>query len=219
MAGLCGVRESIGWRLAQDRGSCIDLARALRIQASAKRDGMQLLWTLVHHGLPDDLRRHDDAMIPRLARASLAALQAMRQVLPHARFLPIGAMVHVVAPLARPELASRAAQVAVLQARQQVLPQALPQPVPARAGAHAPRAAAGRALTCGRSRAGPARVIQQRGGTAIRYTAPIPTRTALQGLPQTAAGSRWSVTPGGVFQCPTLWWLTTTSIRLLRCVH
>ena len=186
-AGLRCVRESIGWRLCEDAGGRIDLSRALRIQASAQRHGLQVLWTLMHYGLPGDLSLHDDAMIPRLARfagevarllgpgsasssgttphdtpahapvytpvneisflawaasdtgllfppngpsqpaagedtartsgyivkrrlvrAALAAMQAMRQVDPRARFLHVEPLVHVVAPADRPDLQAQA---------------------------------------------------------------------------------------------------------------
>ena len=67
-AGLRVVRESIGWRLSEAAGGAIDLGRALRVQASARRHGLQVLWTLMHYGLPTDLNLNDDALIPRLAR-------------------------------------------------------------------------------------------------------------------------------------------------------
>jgi len=67
-AGLRCVRESIGWRLSEGAGGAIDLTRAVRIQASARRHGLQVLWTLMHYGLPGDLSLYDDAMIPRLVR-------------------------------------------------------------------------------------------------------------------------------------------------------
>ena len=67
-AGLRVVRESIGWRLSEAPGGAIDLSRALEVQASARRHGLQVAWTLMHYGLPADLSLHDDALIPRLAR-------------------------------------------------------------------------------------------------------------------------------------------------------
>lgn len=67
-AGLRVVRESIGWRLSEGAGGRIDLERALRVQHSACRHGLQVAWTLMHYGLPPDLSLHDDAMIARLAR-------------------------------------------------------------------------------------------------------------------------------------------------------
>jgi len=163
-AGLRCVRESIGWRVSEDSGGHIDLSRALRVQASARRHGLQVLWTLVHHGVPDGLSLHDDALVPRLARfaaevarvlgpgagpwpavftpvneisylagsatqpgtsgypikrrlvqAALGAMAAIHRVLPHARFLHVEPVVHVVPPAGRPELAAEAAQVSSWQ--------------------------------------------------------------------------------------------------------
>jgi len=67
-AGLKCVRESIGWRLAESGDGRIDLGRALRVQASAHRHGLQVLWTLMHYGLPAGLSLHGDTLVPRLAR-------------------------------------------------------------------------------------------------------------------------------------------------------
>lgn len=66
--GISCVRESIGWRLAEDGSGRIDLSQALRIAESARRHGLQVLWTLMHYGVPDGLSLHDDALIPRFAR-------------------------------------------------------------------------------------------------------------------------------------------------------
>ena len=67
-AGLRSIRESIGWRLCERPGGHIDLARVERIAWCARRHGVQVLWSLMHYGLPADLSLHDDAMIERFAR-------------------------------------------------------------------------------------------------------------------------------------------------------
>mgnify|MGYP003341039260 CR=1 FL=1 len=54
-AGLCAVRESVGWRLAEPQPGVYDFTRALRIERSARRHGLQVLLTLMHYGLPADL--------------------------------------------------------------------------------------------------------------------------------------------------------------------
>ena len=97
-AGLRCVRESIGWRLCEAGDGTIDLTRALRIEASARRHGLQVLWTLMHYGLPEGASVHDDAMIERLARFAAAAARALGRgdarvsldpcVLRHARGIP-----------------------------------------------------------------------------------------------------------------------------------
>lgn len=174
-AGLRCIRESIGWRLAETPNGRIDLSRAMQIAASAERHGLQVLWTLMHYGVPDGVCLHDDALIDRfvrfavevaaviglrsthapiytpineisfvawaatqpnllyppnnsgdgshanacavgyavkrrLARATLAAMAAMRCVDPRARFLHIDPIVHVAAPGDRPDLAPLADQ-------------------------------------------------------------------------------------------------------------
>lgn len=76
-AGLSAVRESIGWRLAEDGSGRIDLARARHIAASASRHGLQVLWTLMHYGVPNGLSLHDDRMIGRFARF---AAEVARQI-------------------------------------------------------------------------------------------------------------------------------------------
>lgn len=67
-AGFCSVRESIGWRLTEDARGVIDLDRAQRVAQSASRHGLQVVWTLMHYGVPDGLSLHDDALIERFAR-------------------------------------------------------------------------------------------------------------------------------------------------------
>ena len=63
--GLGSVRESIGWRLAEPAPGCFDLARVERIARSAQRNRLQVVWSLMHYGTPDDVSLFDDALIPR----------------------------------------------------------------------------------------------------------------------------------------------------------
>ena len=60
--GLLSVRESVGWRLAEPAGRKgaagarrFDFSRALRFADTAQRHGLQLMWTLMHYGRPDDV--------------------------------------------------------------------------------------------------------------------------------------------------------------------
>lgn len=76
-AGLSVVRESIGWRLAEPEPGRYDWTRALRIADSAQRNGLQVLWTLMHYGLPLDLSLHDDALIDRFERFAAAAARVL----------------------------------------------------------------------------------------------------------------------------------------------
>lgn len=171
--GLRTVRESIGWRLAEPAAGRYDFQRLRLTAAAARRHGLQVLWTLMHYGAPDDVDLRQGGWVPRFAgfaaavaeelrrlgeeapvitpvneinflawalsegclvgparrpqagdsrasgyeikrhlvRASLAAMKAMRDVLPRARFLHVEPLVHVVAPAGRPELAPLAEQV------------------------------------------------------------------------------------------------------------
>jgi len=77
-AGIRCVRESIGWRVSESANGAIDLSRALRTQASAHRHGLQVLWTLMHYGLPADLSLHDDTLIARLARFASEVARVLR---------------------------------------------------------------------------------------------------------------------------------------------
>lgn len=67
--GLRAVRESIGWRLSERAGGGEwDLSRAVRMAQAAQRQGLQILWTLMHYGVPGDLTLLDPALVPRFAR-------------------------------------------------------------------------------------------------------------------------------------------------------
>ncbi|MFN3492959.1 MAG: family 1 glycosylhydrolase, partial [Hydrogenophaga sp.] len=76
-AGLSSVRESIGWRVSENAQGVIDLSRAQRVAESAQRHGLQVLWTLMHYGLPQGLSLHDDAMVPRFARFAVEVVKAV----------------------------------------------------------------------------------------------------------------------------------------------
>jgi beta-glucosidase/6-phospho-beta-glucosidase/beta-galactosidase len=76
-AGLAAVRESVGWRLSEPEPGRHDFSRAVAIEASARRHGLQVLWTLMHYGLPADLSLHDDRLVERFARWCAAAGRAL----------------------------------------------------------------------------------------------------------------------------------------------
>lgn len=179
--GVRCVRESIGWRLAEPAPGRFDFRRTLQVARSARQHGVQVLWTLMHYGMPSDLSLLDDRMIERFAdfagaaaralrpwhvdeppvytlvneigflawaaaqthlihpyspdatqgvgssavsgydikhrlvRATLAAMGAVRAVDPRARFLQVEPVVHVAAPVNRPDLESAAEQVCSYQ--------------------------------------------------------------------------------------------------------
>jgi Glycosyl hydrolase family 1 len=65
--GIRTVRESVGWRLCEPDAGRVDLRRVRRIAASARSAGVQVVWTLMHYGMPPDLDLHDDRLIDRFA--------------------------------------------------------------------------------------------------------------------------------------------------------
>ncbi|MCW7536376.1 hypothetical protein OOT46_00720 [Aquabacterium sp. A7-Y] len=76
--GLRTVRESIGWRLAEPQGGAIDLGRALQLARAAQHHGLQVLWTLMHYGMPADVDIFDDRFIPRFVRFAEAVARALK---------------------------------------------------------------------------------------------------------------------------------------------
>ncbi len=76
--GLRTVRESIGWRLAEAGPGCWDFERTLAIAQSARRHGLQVVWTLMHYGTPPDVNLLDDAFIPRLVAFAEAVARVLR---------------------------------------------------------------------------------------------------------------------------------------------
>ncbi|CUA82218.1 Glycosyltransferase involved in cell wall bisynthesis [Gulbenkiania indica] len=178
--GIRTVRESLGWRLCARpiaQGGGYDFSRLLRIASAAQRHRIQVLWTLMHYGMPEDVDLFSDSFLPRfveyaaktaamirplsdlppvytpineisffawaatetnlmhpyrgdahapdpdqpprsgyalkcrLVKATLAAMEAIREVDPRARFLHIEPVVHITHPADRPDLAARAQEV------------------------------------------------------------------------------------------------------------
>lgn len=88
--GLRCVRESVGWRLGEPAPGVWDFSRARHMARAARREGLQVLWTLMHYGLPSDLTLLDDRLIPRFARFAAEVAQALRPLCPEPRiYTPI----------------------------------------------------------------------------------------------------------------------------------
>ena len=88
--GLRCVRESVGWRLAEQPDGRFDLTRAVRMAEAASRQGLHILWTLMHYGVPPDLTLLDDALIPRFARFAGAVARTLAPLSPAPRiYTPI----------------------------------------------------------------------------------------------------------------------------------
>ena len=64
--GIRRVRESIGWSRAERNGR-FDFGCALRRAEAARRAGIDIIWTLWHYGLPEDLDFFDAALAARHA--------------------------------------------------------------------------------------------------------------------------------------------------------
>lgn len=161
--GLLTVRESARWHLV-DRGRRLDFSTVLPVIEAARRQGIQILWTMCHYGWPEDVSLlsagfverfahycgamaqvvsdSDDAvpfytpineisffawaagevgyMYPflrgtggelkrQLVRATIAGMEAIREVDSRARFVLVDPLIHVVTPRGRPDLARAAA--------------------------------------------------------------------------------------------------------------
>ncbi len=61
------VRESVGWRLADDDGR-YDFSLLEKRLCAARVHGMQIVWTLCHYGWPRDLDLFSEAFVERFAR-------------------------------------------------------------------------------------------------------------------------------------------------------
>ncbi len=75
--GLRTVRESVGWRLSEPQAGRFDWSRLHAIADAARRNGVQVLWTLMHYGTPDDVSLLDDAIVERFARFARAAAREL----------------------------------------------------------------------------------------------------------------------------------------------
>ncbi|MEO5734064.1 MAG: hypothetical protein ABIN96_01755 [Rubrivivax sp.] len=76
--GVRVVRESLGWRLCEPQGGGrFDFDRAHRMAQSAQRHGLQVLWTLMHYGVPPDVSLLDDGFCERFTAFAVAAAKAV----------------------------------------------------------------------------------------------------------------------------------------------
>ncbi|WP_423600181.1 beta-glucosidase [Roseateles sp. MS654] len=84
--GLRCLRESVGWRLSERAPGQWDFSRAVRMARTARRHGLQVLWTLMHYGVPPDLTLLDDGLIPRFARFAAEAARVLKPLSSGPRF-------------------------------------------------------------------------------------------------------------------------------------
>lgn len=91
--GVRVVRESIGWRTCEPHGrGHFDFERARRMALVSRSHGLQVLWTLMHYGVPPDVSLMDDAFCERFATFAASAARALAPLLDPAHapiFTPI----------------------------------------------------------------------------------------------------------------------------------
>lgn len=61
------VRESVGWRIVERNGEFDFSSLQTRIDA-ARRNDIQINWTFLHYGWPDDIDFHSESFVERFAR-------------------------------------------------------------------------------------------------------------------------------------------------------
>jgi hypothetical protein len=161
--GIHTVREAVRWHLV-DRGGVYDFGSLDPLAAAARREGVQVIWTLCHYGWPDDVsvltsdfvgrfssyaaattrflaERSDGPLLVapvneisflawaageegimhpgalgmaapikrQLVRATIAAIDRIREEAPDTRIVHTEPLVNIVAPSGRPDLAAAAA--------------------------------------------------------------------------------------------------------------
>ncbi|MGJ7492896.1 glycosyltransferase [Variovorax sp. ZT4R33] len=77
--GIRTIRESIGWRASTDARGRLDLSAALRTARSARRHGLQVIWTLHHYGLPPGVDFFAEDFAHRFADFCGAVARALKR--------------------------------------------------------------------------------------------------------------------------------------------
>ena len=76
--GLTTIRESVGWRIcAPTHSSNLNFSRMDRAADAALEQGVQVLWSLMHYGMPADVKVTDDAFARRFADFAGAAARRL----------------------------------------------------------------------------------------------------------------------------------------------
>ncbi|HZA95661.1 MAG TPA: hypothetical protein VE421_05950 [Burkholderiaceae bacterium] len=78
-AGVRTVRESLGWRLTETSDG-FDFSRVRKLTAAAHKNGIQILWTLMHYGVPADVDYLDEKFVARFVRFAEAAAREIARV-------------------------------------------------------------------------------------------------------------------------------------------
>src|SRR6188768_654105 len=82
--GIRTVRDAVRWHLIEDGGR-FDFSSLAPMVVAAERHGMQVMWTLLHYGVPEDVDFFDDDFPLRFARFSAEVAQFIRS---HSKRLP-----------------------------------------------------------------------------------------------------------------------------------
>ncbi len=78
--GLKTLRESVGWRVCAPNGRrSLDFARLMRAADAAAANGVQVIWTLMHYGMPPDVRVTDSDFAEHFADFAAAVASRLRR--------------------------------------------------------------------------------------------------------------------------------------------
>jgi hypothetical protein len=94
--GMHTVRESVGWRLSERNGRFDFTHLESRARAAAGGD-VQVVWTLLHYGWPQDLDVLDEQFVPRFARYAGACARYLKR---YGKTVPVYVPIHEISYLA-----------------------------------------------------------------------------------------------------------------------
>jgi beta-glucosidase/6-phospho-beta-glucosidase/beta-galactosidase len=77
--GFGAVRESVRWHMV-DHGSGFDFSTVRSMLEAAKRQDLQILWSLCHYGWPEDVRLHSAAFVERFAAYCAAMARGVAEL-------------------------------------------------------------------------------------------------------------------------------------------
>lgn len=77
-AGLRTVRDALRWHLV-DQGGAFDWSSALPMIQAARQAGVQVIWDLLHYGLPHDIDIWSPAFVDRFAAFARGAARLVRE--------------------------------------------------------------------------------------------------------------------------------------------
>jgi hypothetical protein len=75
--GIWSCRDGVSWPVSEPRPGEFDFSRVVAMAQAARRQGVQVIWSLMHYGWPLDLDVYATAFPGRFARYARAWLQVM----------------------------------------------------------------------------------------------------------------------------------------------